>query len=379
MYHIYDVILVGIGLANGLIALKLQQKYPNMSILLIEKNKKPCGNHTWSFHASDISLEEYFWIKPLIKYSWTHYYVRFPEYTRKINSHYYSISSKRFADLLKKIFGKKLLTDTEVLHLTSKTVQIKNGHIYKAYTIIDGRGYESNNSIINSFQVFLGQEWQLKYPHHLDAPILIDTNVNQKESYHFIYTLPLSKTRLLIEDTHYTNNYKLKKKQACSNIEFYAKKQKWKLDKLLNEEHGILPITLTGDIKSFWQNKKIPVSGLRGGFFHHTTGYSIQFAIHLANYIAKNITSSEKLRKIIKSFSYKIWQHQRFFRILNRIFFLAVPIDEQWKIIQKFYKLPEHIISSFYSCKLTFFDKIQILTCKPQISIIPTLYYILKK
>lgn len=46
----YDVILVGAGLANGLIALRLRQLQPALKILLLESQAQPAGNHTWSFH-----------------------------------------------------------------------------------------------------------------------------------------------------------------------------------------------------------------------------------------------------------------------------------------------------------------------------------------
>ena len=49
-----DLIFVGGGLANTLIALKLADTQPNLKILLIEKSPDIGGNHTWSFHGTDL-------------------------------------------------------------------------------------------------------------------------------------------------------------------------------------------------------------------------------------------------------------------------------------------------------------------------------------
>ncbi|WP_312929041.1 NAD(P)-binding protein, partial [Pseudescherichia sp.] len=39
-----DLILVGGGLANGLIAWRLRQRYPQLNLLLIEAGEQPGGN-----------------------------------------------------------------------------------------------------------------------------------------------------------------------------------------------------------------------------------------------------------------------------------------------------------------------------------------------
>ncbi|WP_336933994.1 lycopene cyclase family protein, partial [Atlantibacter hermannii] len=51
----WDLILVGAGLANGLIAWRLQQVRPELNVLLIEQGEAAGGNHTWSFHHHDLS------------------------------------------------------------------------------------------------------------------------------------------------------------------------------------------------------------------------------------------------------------------------------------------------------------------------------------
>ncbi len=72
----YDVILVGAGLANGLIALRLRQLQPALKVLLLESQAQPAGNHTWSFHREDVSEAQFRWLErcfrragPVIRYA----------------------------------------------------------------------------------------------------------------------------------------------------------------------------------------------------------------------------------------------------------------------------------------------------------------------
>ena len=51
-----DLILVGGGLANTLIALRLSDALPEIKIMILEQGPALGGNHTWSFHGSDLSL-----------------------------------------------------------------------------------------------------------------------------------------------------------------------------------------------------------------------------------------------------------------------------------------------------------------------------------
>jgi lycopene beta-cyclase len=64
-----DVLLVGGGLANGLIAWRLRQRRPELSVLLVEREPTLGGQHTWSFHATDVEPAQDAWLAPLLRRS----------------------------------------------------------------------------------------------------------------------------------------------------------------------------------------------------------------------------------------------------------------------------------------------------------------------
>jgi lycopene beta-cyclase len=53
------LILAGGGLANGLIAWRLRQLRPQVRVLMIESGSSLGGNHTWSFHDSDLTTDQH--------------------------------------------------------------------------------------------------------------------------------------------------------------------------------------------------------------------------------------------------------------------------------------------------------------------------------
>lgn len=251
---------------------------------------------------------------------------------------------------------------------------LADGRMLKASAVIDGRGYQPDAALRMGFQAFVGQEWQLSQPHGLTTPIIMDATVDQQAGYRFVYSLPFSADTLLIEDTHYIDDATLSADRARQNIRDYADRHGWQLTRLLREEQGALPITLTGDIDAFWQQRDLPCSGLRAGLFHPTTGYSLPLAVALADRLSQMTTfNSDTLHATIQHFASQTWQQQRFFRMLNRMLFLAGPAEGRWQVMQRFYGLPEDLIARFYAGKLTLPDRLRILSGKPPVPVLAAL------
>ncbi len=380
MAHEWDIILAGGGLANGLIALRLRQQRPGLRVLIFEADSQPGGNHTWSFHEGDITPGQHRWLAPLVAHRWQGYDVRFPGLNRTLTGDYLSITSARFAAVLADACGESLQTDAAVTALTPQTVTLADGTTLRARAVIDGRGYTPDRHLNTGSQSFLGQEWHLRQPHGLARPILMDATVNQQGGYRFVYTLPLSATELLIEDTHYIDAARLHLSAARQNIADYARQQGWCLDRLIREERGHLPIMLAGDFPAYWQARdKQPCSGLRAGLFHATTGYSLPHAVALAEAIAGTADiSAATIFSVIHRYALRQWQEQRFFRTLNRMLFLAGDADKRWQVMQRFYSLNEGLIARFYAGQLTLADKARILAGKPPVPVGEAMLAILK-
>ena len=365
----FDLILVGAGLANGLIAWRLAQLRPALRILVLEQAAEMGGNHTWSFHDSDLTAQQRSWIAPLVSHRWPAYRVIFPDYERTLASAYNSIASPVFARVIEAALGQSLRLNVSIDVLTPTSVTLAGGETISAGAVIDGRGVRASTSLALGYQSFLGQEVRLAAPHGLRTPIIMDASVAQNGGYRFVYVLPFSADTLLIEDTHYVDHSDIAPERLRANIAAYAAARGWHIAELLREERGALPITLAGDVDAYWAELAgQPCSGLRAGLFHSTTGYSLAHAARLAERIAaQEDLSAPALFRTIRAEAASQWRAQGFFRLLNRMLFLAGSADQRWRVMQRFYRLPAPLIANFYAGAPTLADKLRIVFGKPPV------------
>ena len=79
-----ELILVGGGLANSLIAHRILMEHPDFPLLVVERGASLGANHTWSFHDSDLTADQRRWMGPLIAHRWSSHELRFPGRHRTI-------------------------------------------------------------------------------------------------------------------------------------------------------------------------------------------------------------------------------------------------------------------------------------------------------
>lgn len=367
----YDLILAGGGLANGLIAWRLKQVRPELNVLCVEEQTRLGGNHTWSFHEGDLGNDQLEWLRPLIVTEWPAYDVHFPGYSRRLSSGYASITSERFAQVIEGTLGDGLLSGKRIVRLTPRSVVLESGEELCAKAVIDGRGVQLSKHMVLGRQAFLGQLLRLRSPHGLDAPIIMDARVKQSQGYRFVYVLPFSADTVLVEDTHYVDQQSFPAAQLRQNIADYVRAQGWQVAACLREEEGVLPITLAGDFRRFRNEAgDQPRSGLRAGLFHCTTGYSLPHAVRLADWIARQPRmDADVLANGIHGLAARAWRDQRFYRLLNRMLFLAGQPCDRWKVMQRFYRLSEGLISRFYAGESNLRDKLRLLSGKPPVPV----------
>lgn len=242
--------------------------------------------------------------------------------------------------------------------------------LIEAPCVIDGRGTVISRHLVTRYQKFVGLELEMDVPHGVMRPLIMDATVPQQDGYRFVYLLPFSPTRLLIEDTRYSDGAALDEAGFARAIAAYARDRRW-TGKEVRRERGVLPIALAHDATALWaeaQGGAVPV-GLRAGLFHPVTGYSLPVAAQVADVVAAAEPTTAAVFSAVRAHAVSRASGDRFLRLLNRMLFQGCAPDRRHRVLSRFYRLPEPLIERLYAGHLTALDRLRIVSGKPPIPI----------
>jgi lycopene beta-cyclase len=362
-----DVVLVGGGLQSGLMALAIRHHRPEMKIVILERESKLAGNHTWSFHASDIPASCQAWATPLIESRWPGYLINVGGRTRQVDMPYVTCSSEHFATVITERLregGCQVLTDTFVTDMTANSVRLADGTCLTATVVIDNRGPSrlDMESFSGGFQKFWGFEIELVEDWPFENPIVMDDRVDQTDGFRFVYTLPMERRRVLVEDTRFSNTPSIDRDECLQQVTEYLKALHCVDYRIVREENGVLPMPTTG----LMPGNALPhlAGGYRGGWFHAATGYSFPLAIQLAEIVAT--TPVHQLMGSMQKLKQQNTGRARFARFLNRLLFELVKPNTRYQIFRRFYRvLDESAIARFYGHRFTCSDAFRMVVGFP--------------
>lgn len=369
----YDFLIAGGGLQAGLLALAIGNHQPDARVLILEKNDRLFGNHTWSFHDSDVS-KSVTWLKAVSCRHWPAYKVKFPGCEKRINLGYSSFSSAQLDAAVEAIAlqgNLEIQTGHSVETISEESVLTGSSATFTAKTIVDCRGTrpEQLPSMRCGFQKFHGFEVELEthdWPDQL--PILMDATVDQLDGFRFLYVLPLTERRVLIEDTHFSETQDLDRQNSLSQVRNYLAERSIDNWKIVREENGCLPMPFDSSLKP---NASSPFrGGFCGGWFHAATGYSLPLAVRFAESVATS--SPGEIRRKISLLVNRNRFQAAFARFLNRLLFQLVSPRKRFEIFRRFYMaLPDSTIKRFYAHEFTKLDAARILIGSPPRGLTP--------
>jgi lycopene beta-cyclase len=365
-----DIAILGGGLAGGLIALALARLRPDLRLLLVERAERFGGNHVWSFFASDVAPEDAWLVEPLVAARWDGYEVRFPGHSRVLSTPYRSVTSERLdAALREALPADALLTGAETGAVTPGSV-IVDGQPVAAGAVIDARGAAGLPHLAGGWQKFLGQMLRLERPHGLVRPVVMDARVAQVGGYRFVYCLPFSETEVFVEDTYYADDPALDLPVLRHRIADYAAQQDWAVAAIVREETGVLPVVAAGDFPAFWAGDGPARAGTRAALFHPLTSYSLPDAVRFAVHVARlPDLSGAALAKAGYAWAGSHWRRGGFYRMLSRMLFGAAEPHLRFRMLERFYTLPEPLVERFYAGRSTPRDMLRILAGRPPVPV----------
>ncbi len=369
----HDVLIAGGGLSAGLIALALRRARPELRVAIVEAGERFGGNHTWSSFETDLDSRGAALAAPLIAHRWPVHLLRFPAFAREIRLGYQSATSERLhAVLMEALPPEGRLLGCPAIAVEPGRVRLADQRVVTARAVLDARGQRDSPALRLGFQKFVGLEVELARPHGLAGPIIMDATVAQHDGYRFVYTLPFSPTRVLIEDTYYADGPALDRAGLEARVSAYAAAQGWEVTRVVRDEQGVLPIAIGGDIGRHLGAfpRGVPPVGLAAGLFHPVTGYSFPDAVRLALHIARlPDLSGAAIDRAVRAYAIEAWEGRKFYRLLNKMLFHAAEPGQRWRVLQHFNRLDAPLVGRFYAGGTTFADKVRILSGKPPVPI----------
>lgn len=369
-----DIAIAGGGLSGGLIALALRRARPGVRVMLAERGDTLGGNHRWSWFASDVPPGGDALLAEFPRALWHDGYdVRFPAFERTLTTPYRSLTSADFDTTLRReLPADAVRCGTEITALDPDGIMFAGGERIAAGAVIDCRGFVPTPHLTGGWQLFLGGHVRTRTPHGLERPVIMDAAVEQLGGYRFVYCLPLGPDELFVEDTYYADEPVLDREALAERLDAYCAARGWD-GEVLGEETGVLPVVTGGDFAA-WQASLaadgVAQAGVRGGFWHPLTSYTLPQAVRIALLVADNAgLPGRALAALLAGEARRHWRATGFYRLLGRMLFGAAEPAERYKVLERFYRLPQPAIERFYAARSTAADKAQVLCGKPPVPV----------
>ncbi len=363
----FDCVIAGGGLAGGLVALALATRSPSVRVALVEAGERLGGNHTWSFHDTDVSAADHAWLQPLVARRWDGYAVRFPGIARELQGGYSTISSPSFDAAVRarcRQAGHALLLGQEVVEVGAEVVRTADGRTIRAPLVLDARGLMPGLGQPCGYQKFLGLEVELEEDAPADLvarPVLMDATVAQIDGFRFVYTLPFGPRCLLVEDTTYSSRPTLDLDLRRQQVFDYCAARGLRIARVVREEAGVLPLPFGGGRAP--QSSPF-VIGYRGGWFHPLTGYSLPVAVRVASAIA-GAANPAAVRGALRALWRGHARQARYCGLLARLMFTAIAPARRWELLARFYRAPSETIARFYALRMSVSDRLRLIAGWP--------------
>jgi len=351
----FDYIIIGGGCAGLSLAyeLEINDKLKDKTLAIIEPRTEYKRDKTWSFwrvisHNFDDCVMK----------SWKNFTINIPKKTNHLEC-----ASYPYQSIDSGLFYEKI---------NNRLKENKNISFFKDVDEINSKNSIIFNSVpsikqdhLNLWQHFCGVEIETKNDFFDDEIFnLMDFDCDQRESVHFFYTLPYSKTKALVETTWLSKMNDKSQKDYDNQIKDYVENHlNLKNYKITYKEEGAIPLfyPIYKEIKN-----QINI-GTAGGMTRLSTGYTFLNIQEHSKYICKNIENISKTKKFEISKKYQF---------LDDIFLRV--LDENPKMMPgiffKMFKSSPNTVIKFLSNKSNFLDDLSIILKMPKWTFVKALF-----
>jgi lycopene beta-cyclase len=351
----FDYIIIGGGCAGLSLAyeLEIHEKLKDKTLAIIEPREEYKRDKTWSFWK--ITAHNF---EDCVKKNWENFSVNIPKKTNHLECVSYPYQSVDSGLFYKKIDDKLKQNQNIFFFKNLSEINTKNSFIFNSVPSIK-KNYR------NLWQHFCGVEVETQNDFFDDEIFnLMDFDCEQRESVHFFYTLPYSKTKAMVETTWLSKMNDSSQKDYDNQIKDYIENHlNLKNYKITYKEEGAIP--LFHQIYGIEKNK-INI-GTAGGMTRLSTGYTFLNIQEHSKYICENIENISNTKKFEISKKYQFLD-DIFLRVLNE------NPEIMPDIFFKMFKSSPKTIIKFLSNKSNFLEDLSIILKMPKWTFIKALF-----
>lgn len=312
----YDYIFLGAGCASLSIIIRMleSKKFEDKKILLIDKEAKTKNDRTWCFWEQEPGYFE-----DIVYRKWNHLFF-YAERDERItlDAGDYEYKMIRGIDFYKKcfsvinnhnnvdvVYGEVSFVDSnsllDFIQIDYKTLSLKEG------AIIFNSIYFTSKQKDKFYLLQHFKGWIIETPDNFFAAkeaTLMDFRVNQNSGTTFVYVLPLSASKALVEFTLFSKKILPKEEYDASLGQYLQQFLGLNNYEITEEEFGIIPMT-NADMP-FYKNNMYHI-GTAGGQTKPSTGYTFRFIQKQSDLIVKQLMLKSKIlmpSKIKRRFSF---------------------------------------------------------------------------
>lgn len=314
-YQECDYLIVGAGCAGLSLAYHLaRQADLDSSILLLDSKPLFEDDRTWCF----FNVEEHLF-SDLVGHTWQN--CRLIDHSGATDvdcgrMKYSMIKSGDFYDQVTKVLDKDARFDLalgeSIESMRSRVGWVEvttDRRILKAKQVFDSRPLPWARILHSGARPFLLQQfvgWTIEtaadeYSFDTETAILMDFSTRDDDSISFIYTLPLSPNRALVEATVLSRK-PTSRLRLARQLERYLEKKEIRFFEILSREEGVIPMAA-----SFSRNRfdgRILNIGLRGGLARPSSGYAFLNIQRDSKMIADSIASGARAGDKLKHYQF---------------------------------------------------------------------------
>jgi len=375
----FDYVIVGGGLQGCLLAHAIAHHRPAARVLLVEQADELCGNHTWSFHASDIPPQTRAWFDPLVTKTWPGYLVKFPGLSRRVGIPYETIAADSLRDATIRLAGGanrpagrpslEILCGEPCEIVSPTSVKLGKNRPLDGSAVIDCRGRAATAAAPTGvgYQSFIGHEYETSRRWPVAEPTLMDVRTDQACGFEFLYELPFGPHRVLLEYTRFSEEPACSADRAERLISTRLAEAGVDAATRVRTERGCLPMPYAA---AGGAARMSVAGGYAGGWYHAATGYSMPLAVRFADLVAQ--AAPERIAAELAAVASQDSLRRGFARFLNRLLFCLVKPADRWKIFRRFYRvLSEERIARFYAHQFNLADAARIVIGRPPTGLAP--------